>query len=70
MQIKSATDFGTLVKQARLSAKLTQAELAAASGTGIRFIIELEQGKATCQIEKALRVARRVGLRIEGQFPK
>jgi HTH-type transcriptional regulator / antitoxin HipB len=70
MQISTATDFGTLVKQARLSAKLTQAELAAACGTGTRFIIELEQGKGTCQIEKALRVARRAGLRIEGRFPE
>jgi HTH-type transcriptional regulator/antitoxin HipB len=70
MQVKTASEFGALIKEARLTANLTQAELAIASGTGLRFIVELEQGKSTCQLDKALRVARRAGLRFEGQFSK
>ena len=43
----------------------TQRELALTSGTGIRFIVELEQGKATCQIGKVLAVLQTLGLRID-----
>ncbi|HOQ95234.1 MAG TPA: helix-turn-helix domain-containing protein, partial [Sphaerochaeta sp.] len=35
---------------------LTQEELAMYCGTGIRFISDLENGKATIQFEKALNV--------------
>lgn len=38
--------------------------LAARSGTGERFIVELESGKPSCQLEKALIVARTVGIEI------
>lgn len=38
MPIKSATDFGELVKTTRKKSKLTQAQLAAASGLGVRFV--------------------------------
>ncbi len=42
----------------------TQTELAARSGTGERFIVELEAGKPSCQLEKSLIVARTVGIEI------
>jgi hypothetical protein len=38
-----------------------------ASGTGLRLIIDLEKGKPTCQIGKALAVAQALGLKIEAQ---
>ncbi len=44
---------------------MTQIELAAASGVGERFIRELENGKPTCQLDKALRIARMLGIRLE-----
>jgi len=43
---------------------LTQRDLALAIGTGERFIVELEAGKPTAQLEKALAAARAVGLRL------
>jgi y4mF family transcriptional regulator len=61
---KSAHDFGTAVRQKRKSLGWTQIELATRSGTGERFIVELESGKPSCQLEKALIVARTVGLEI------
>jgi DNA-binding XRE family transcriptional regulator len=42
---------------------LRQDDLALAVGVGRRFIIDLEAGKPTCQLGKALLVASAVGLR-------
>ena len=43
---------------------MTQPQLAMACGTGIRFIVDLEAGKETCQLGKALLVAQMLGLNI------
>lgn len=61
---RSARDFGTAVREKRKGLGWTQAELATRSGTGERFIVELESGKPSCQLEKALIVARTVGIEI------
>lgn len=61
---KSARDFGVAIKERRKILGWTQTELASRSGTGERFIVELESGKPSCQLEKALIVARTVGLEI------
>lgn len=57
--------IGELVKSTRKRMGVTQKDLAMTSGTGLRFIIELEQGKATCQLGKALTVLQTLGIRIE-----
>lgn len=69
MRIITAKDFGKLVYNARRKAKLTQAQLAAASGTGERFVRELEKGKSTSQLEKALVVAQMLGIKFDAQLP-
>lgn len=61
---RSAHDFGSAVRESRKALGWTQTELAARSGTGERFIVELESGKPSCQLEKALIVARTVGIAI------
>jgi hypothetical protein len=38
--------------------------LALTSGTGLRFVIDLEKGKETCQIGKVLTVLQTLGIRI------
>ena len=43
---------------------LTQRQLALAVGSGERFIVELESGKETARLGKALQVARALGLRL------
>lgn len=58
-----AERFGALVRERREAMKLRQDDLALATGVGRRFIIDLEAGKATCQLGKALLVAMAVGLR-------
>lgn len=47
---------GSAVRKARKAKGLTQEDLALASGTGLRFISELEGGKETCQLGKVLNV--------------
>jgi HTH-type transcriptional regulator/antitoxin HipB len=60
----NAQEIGRLVKSTRKTLGVTQRNLALTSGTGLRFIIELEQGKPTCQLEKTLTVLRTLGLKI------
>lgn len=62
--IRTARDFGALIRERRKGLGWTQTELASRSGTGERFIVDLESGKPSCQLEKALIVARTVGLEI------
>ncbi|MCY1243766.1 helix-turn-helix protein [compost metagenome] len=62
--LRSARDFGAAVREKRKGLGWTQTELASRSGTGERFIVELESGKPSCQLEKALIVARTVGIEI------
>jgi HTH-type transcriptional regulator / antitoxin HipB len=55
-------DIGTSVKAKRRALKLRQADLAAAAGVGVRFLIELEAGKPTAQLGKTLAVLNALGL--------
>jgi len=56
--------IGTLIRQTRKSLGVTQRDLALTSGTGIRFVIDLEKGKPTCEIGKALTILNTLGVRI------
>ena len=49
-------NIATFVKHQRKKQQLTQNELAAKAGVGIRFIRELEQGKETLQLNKVNQV--------------
>jgi len=61
----TAQQIGELVKKTRKSMGVTQKRLALTSGTGLRFIIELEQGKPTCQLGKVLTVLHTLGIKME-----
>ena len=60
----SIKDIGALIRDTRKGQGLTQPELAAASGVGLRFLVELENGKETAQIGKAVAVIQALGLEI------
>ena len=60
--IRSAAEFGRAVRDRRRALGLTQEELAARCGVGKRFIVDLEAGKPTSQLGKALTAAREVGI--------
>ncbi len=61
--------LGLIVRRERKAQKLKQAELAAVSGVGIRFIVDLEAGKPTLQLEKVLRVITTLGCDIAIKLP-
>ncbi len=61
---QQAARFGELVRARRKALNMNQDDVALATGVGRRFIIDLESGKPSCQIGKALLVAEAVGLRI------
>lgn len=63
--ITSAEQLGTAIRTRRKQLKVTQKELAMTCGTGLRFIVDLEKGKPTCQIGKTLQVLQTLGLVIE-----
>ncbi len=63
--INSVSDFGALVRLHRLKQGITQADLAALSGVGIRFISDLGNGKPTIALGKALKVAYGLGLEMQ-----
>lgn len=56
--------LGSIIRENRVGQKLRQAELAAATGVGLRFLIELEAGKPTAQLGKALAVLDALGCRV------
>lgn len=55
------SEIGSIVRQERKAQGLRQQELAAASGVGVRFIVDLEAGKPTLQIGKTLHVLATLG---------
>lgn len=59
------TQIGELIRDTRRSLDVTQKDLALTSGTGLRFIIDLEKGKETCEIGKALRVLQTLGIKMK-----
>jgi y4mF family transcriptional regulator len=69
MKIQDAESFGQAIRQQRRRLKVTQRDLAMTSGTGLRFIIDLEKGKPTCQLGKALEIVRALGLKLEIEIP-
>jgi HTH-type transcriptional regulator/antitoxin HipB len=60
----SSQDIGRIVRETRKNLGVTQKTLALTSGTGLRFVIELEKGKPTCELGKALTVVQTLGIRI------
>jgi len=63
--ITSPLDLGQAIRLQRRALGFTQEQLAAAAGVNPRFVVELEAGKVTAQIGKALQVARAVGLTLQ-----
>ncbi|MCW3094338.1 MAG: transcriptional regulator [Ferruginibacter sp.] len=49
-------DPSLFLKQQRKQSKLTQEELAAKAGVGLRLVREIEQGKTTMRMDKVNRI--------------
>jgi len=60
----TAQMIGQIILENRKRLGVTQKDLALTSGTGLRFVIDLEKGKETCQIGKVLTVLQTLGIQI------
>lgn len=60
--ITSPSELGAAVRAQRTKLGFSQEMLAAAAGVNPRFVGELERGKPTAQIGKAMLVVQAVGL--------
>ncbi len=63
-RIHSPQELGALIRAARKRAGLTLVQCAGATGVGVRFLSELERGKETAELGRAMRIAAAVGLHL------
>lgn len=61
--------IGQIIRAERKELGLRQDELAAASGVGLRFLVELERGKGTVQMAKVLDVLAALGCELQIKRP-
>jgi y4mF family transcriptional regulator len=62
MQVRTARETGALIRQRRQSLELTQAQLAKAVGVTRAWVIAIEQGKSTAELNLVLRTLGALGL--------
>jgi y4mF family transcriptional regulator len=62
--VQTTAELGQLARERRQQIALTQLDVAGLGNTGNRFIVELEQGKPTLQLQKVLDVLNLLGLEV------
>lgn len=63
--IETARAFGEAIRRERTDQRLTQAQLAENAGVGRPWLSELESGKPTAEIGRAISVVNALGLAIK-----
>ena len=61
-RITNAEELGTLIRQERKRKGYSQTKLAHYAGVGINYISNLENGKDTAELGKAIRVLNTLGV--------
>lgn len=59
------TNFGTIIKQKRKKAKITQIDFALRTGIGLSTIRDIEQGKDTIKLSTLKHVLNALGMTIK-----
>ena len=65
MVINDLESLGVYIRKCRKNQGITQRQLAAIAGVSPRFVGEVERGKVTMEIGRALRVVFALGLTVE-----
>jgi HTH-type transcriptional regulator / antitoxin HipB len=63
-QVASVAALGQLIRSVRKEQGLTQADISGLAALGNRFVVDLEKGKPTVQMQKALDVLALLGLEL------
>ena len=62
--VRSSAELGAVVREQRKRLALKQLDIAGLGNTGNRFIVDLENGKPTVQLQKVLDVIDLLGLEV------
>jgi HTH-type transcriptional regulator / antitoxin HipB len=62
LPIVDTRQLGELIRARRMALGLRQPDLALTANVGIRFIVDIESGKETCQIGLTLRLLKVLGI--------
>ncbi len=62
--IRSSQELGAVIREQRKRLALKQLDIAGLGNTGNRFIVDLENGKPTVQLQKVLDVMDLLGLEV------
>lgn len=62
--IRSSLELGAVIREQRKRLALKQLDIAGLGNTGNRFIVDLESGKPTVQLQKVLDVMDLLGLEV------
>lgn len=63
-QVSTAAELGHAIRSRRKALKMTQEELAMATGVSAATVIAIEKGKETAQVSLVLQLCRDLGLRL------
>jgi transcriptional regulator with XRE-family HTH domain len=64
MDVRSTADLGTAIRIRRIAKGYRLADLAGLAGVSVRFLSELENGRGSVGLDRALAIADLVGLRL------
>lgn len=62
LKITKTKELGELIRAQRKALGLTQADIAGVGNSGNRFVVELEAGKPTVQLQKTIDTLNLIGL--------
>lgn len=68
-EIADISSLGELIRRRRVALGLRQPDLALAANVGVRFIVDIEKGKPTCQIGRVLRLLETLGITLIATMP-
>lgn len=66
-RIRTTADLGRFIREERRRQGYTQAELAEVAGVGVTYVINLEHGKQTSEIGKALHLVELLSIDLVAQ---
>lgn len=68
MALTSTAELGELIRTRRTSLGLRQQDVALAANVGVRFIVDIENGKDTSQVGLVLRLLQALGIRLTSEM--
>ena len=68
--VSSSTELGALIRSVRRRQGLLQVDLAGLGKSGNRFVVDLERGKPTVQLQKVFDMLDLLGLEVEVRWKR